>query len=161
MKKITNQADTFPVQHFAIEPRRPTIASVVPMKCKRWTGFLATNEVKAHLLKLNSQTPCPPRSGGSLAIAASDDGSRLTKGVAGGSLTLATRFAFGHGFDRSSYVKLRLAACKSHVNKLGWRRRKRCRSHRLPTTVSFARGILRHEGASTAEMPALFFVFHS
>ena len=61
-------------------------------------SFSATNashsEAKIAYVKLNSQTPCPPR----VAL------SRLAKGMVGGFFTLNTRIAFGNGCDCPSYV---------------------------------------------------------
>src|SRR5712692_9732843 len=75
---------------------------------KHCDGFSATNasqnEAKLAYIRLNSQTPCPPRGAACPAIARSDGGSRLTKDVVGGSFTLNTRIAFGDGCDRHSYV---------------------------------------------------------
>lgn len=60
-------------------------------------SFSATNasqsEGKLTYVTLNSQTPCHL-----VAL------SRLTKGAVGGSFTLRTRIAFGHGCDRPRYV---------------------------------------------------------
>jgi hypothetical protein len=43
----------------------PTIARVLPMKMERWNSFSATNasqsEAKLAYIRLNIQTPCPPR----------------------------------------------------------------------------------------------------
>jgi hypothetical protein len=79
----------------------PTIAPEVPIKNKRWNDFSVTNAIsmKAKLtyFKLNSQTACPPRT----AVP-------VNQGCCGGSFTLDTRIAFGHGCDLSSYVRDRL-----------------------------------------------------
>jgi hypothetical protein len=76
-----------------IELDTPTIARVVPMKIERWNGFSATNQVKARLLTLNRQTPCPPR--GAVPV---------NQACLGRFFTLATQLAFGDGGDHSSYV---------------------------------------------------------
>jgi hypothetical protein len=40
----------------------PTMARVVPMKIKRWSGFPAANIYQSSAcIQLNCQTPCPPR----------------------------------------------------------------------------------------------------
>ena len=47
------------------EPHTPTIAPMVPTIYERWGSFSATNasqsEAKLAYIRLNSQTPCPPR----------------------------------------------------------------------------------------------------
>lgn len=46
-------------------PHTPTIARVMPKRIERWDSFSATNaspsEAKLTYVRLNSQTPCPPR----------------------------------------------------------------------------------------------------
>src|SRR5437773_5200500 len=82
------------------------------MNFERWNSFPDTNtsqfEAKLTYIRLNIQTPCPPsafaqataRGAVALprpAIALSDGGSRLTRGVVRGSFTRHARIAFGHG----------------------------------------------------------------
>jgi hypothetical protein len=70
------------------------------MKDKRWKGF-STDEPSesSAYIRLNIQTPCPPRSA-----------SRSTKHNVGGSFTLITQFAFGYGCDLASYVGGKIAS---------------------------------------------------
>ena len=72
----------------------------------------ATNEIKACLLKLNRQTPCPPR--GAVPV---------NQGGGIGSFTHRTQFAFGHGGDHSKYVDRECSLVQSNGNpKLNWQR---------------------------------------
>ena len=76
-----------------IELDTSTNACPEPMKIKRWSGFSATNQVKARL----HQTEPPNALPASCCCPDQPD-------VALEFFTLAPRFAFGHGGDHPSYV---------------------------------------------------------
>jgi hypothetical protein len=70
----------------------------MPKEIERWNAFSVTNasqnEAKLTYIRLNNQTPCPPR--GAVPV---NQGCRLS------SFTHSIQFAFGHGCDHPNYVQ--------------------------------------------------------
>lgn len=82
---------------FLIELDTPTIARMTPTKIKRWDSFSATNasqtKSSSPTIRLNRQTPCPPRGAVPFSTRA-----RFCKSVS----SQRARFAFGHGYETCS-----------------------------------------------------------
>jgi hypothetical protein len=102
-------ADLFTTEN-RFEPDMPTIARVMPMKIERWNGFSVTNaspnEGELTYIKLNRQTPCPPRGAACRALAVLRRLIPVNQGCCRRSFTHNTRIAFSHGGDHPSYVAI-------------------------------------------------------
>ncbi len=93
----------------------PTKARVMPMKIERWNSFSVTNasqsEAKLTYIKLNRQTPCPPRGAACRAVAVLRRLIPVNQECCGRFFTRNTRLAFGHGGDHPSYVNFMFGRC--------------------------------------------------